>query len=137
MNYKIVNNVKEIEDLRRDSFNIKFDNRNFYEQQINNGKILPLGGYINDELVAGVYISASFQSLYIDQLFVKKEYQHNGYGTNILQFVLNNKYIFEDFFKTEFEFSKAEIRNENALKLVQNLGYKQTDDIYGTVRKSI
>ncbi len=137
MNYKVIKNAKEIEDLRRDSFNIKFDNRNFYEQQINNGKILPLGGYINDELVVGAYISASFQSLYIDQLFVKKEYQHNGYGTNILQFILNNKYIFEDFFKTEFEFSKAEIRNENALKLVQNLGYKQTNDIYGTVRKSI
>ena len=138
----MVRDIKEIETLRKEAFNIdetKLDAgiNNFYEKQIEDNKILPIGGYVNDELVAGIYISAALNSLFIEQLFVKKEYRHNGYGKQIVKFVLDNKHIFEEFFKQEFDFSKAEIRNNDALKLVENLGYSETNDIYGTFRKRI
>ncbi len=138
----MVRDIKEIETLRKEAFNIdetKLDAgiNSFYEKQIDDNKILPIGGYVNDELVAGIYISAALNSLFIEQLFVKKEYRHNGYGKQIVKFVLDNKHIFEEFFKQEFDFSKAEIRNNDALKLVENLGYSETNDIYGTFRKRI
>ncbi len=138
----MVRDIKEIETLRKEAFNIdetKLDAgiNSFYEKQIDDNKILPIGGYVNDKLVAGIYISAALNSLFIEQLFVKKEYRHNGYGKQIVKFVLDNKHIFEEFFKQEFDFSKAEIRNNDALKLVENLGYSETNDIYGTFRKRI
>lgn len=138
----MVRDIKEIETLRKEAFNIdetKLDAgiNSFYEKQIDDNKILPIGGYVNDELVAGIYISSALNSLFIEQLFVKKEYRHNGYGKQIVKFVLDNKHIFEEFFKQEFDFSKAEIRNNDALKLVENLGYSETNDIYGTFRKRI
>lgn len=142
MNFKIMHDAKEIEKLREEAYNkkaqaIDSEIESFYEKQINRDKILPIGGYVNNELVAGIYISTLLNSLYIEQLFVKEEYRHKGYGTQMVKFVIDNKDIIEKHFKMNLEFSKAEISNDNALKLVQNLGYHKISDVYGTYRKRL
>lgn len=71
--------VKQLEYLRFKCFDMDVDylnaNQTFYEQNILNGKVLVFGAFKEVELVGACYVSVNLKSLYIDQLFIKKDYQ--------------------------------------------------------------
>lgn len=122
-------NIIELENLRFEVYdykNMNFKETYFYREMIN-GNILPFGVYQDEQLIAGCYVSKSFQTLFIEQLFVLKKYQNNKehIGSNLLRYVLNNKKICEEFFNTEFKFSYLDNRYNKSF--YENLGYKENN----------
>lgn len=91
--YKLIlpneNLVKQLEYLRFECFDMDVDylnaNQTFYEQNILNGKVLVFGAFKEVELIGACYVSVNLKSLYIDQLFIKKDYQKEQIGKELLK----------------------------------------------------
>ena len=120
-------NIIALENLRfkvYDYKNIEPTETYFY-REIKNGKILLFGVCENNKLIAGCYVSNSYKTLFIEHLFVLKEYQNNEnhIGTNLMRYVLDNKEICENFFKMKFEFSYLD--NRCSKSFCEALGYKE------------
>ena len=67
-----------------------------------------MGAFLGSVLIAGCYVSQSRQSLYIEQLFVRKDVQYHPdlhVGTALIKYVLQHK--------EEIESIKEEIRSIN------------------------
>ena len=132
--HRILKDYKEVEKLRRKVFDIKPE-LDYYENNLKEGKMIAVGSYIDDKLVGAAYISSSLHSLFIEQLFVHKEHQKKGIGSNLIRYILKHKNLFENYFNEKFIYSKAEPSSEEAFKMVQNLGYERSNDALDSVRK--
>lgn len=133
LEYKVIalneENIIALENLRFKVYDYKNTDINptetySYREMLGN-RILPFGVYENNELIAGCYVSNSYKTLFIEHLFVLKEYQNseNHIGTNLLKYVLDNKEICENFFKMKFEFSYLD--NRCSKSFCEALGYKE------------
>lgn len=124
--------IEELELARFDAYGMKtddFDLKNtFSANQLRNKKYLAFGAYLEDELVGGCYVSNSRNSLYIEELFVKKEAQKIKVGTNLLKYVLKRKSFIEKYYHQEFNTSCLENRNESN-GIYQSLGYRKISSI--------
>ena len=119
----IKNNFNEIEKIRLKSFNIKSSQPNpYYKQEFTNGKMLIMGCYYKKELLGCAYILNSLNSLFIERIFVKPEYQKHSLhiGYNLQNYILQNKQIFEKYFKTKFNISRLEPANNNVNHSLKN-----------------
>lgn len=120
-------NILALEKLRFEVYdykNLNPDKTYFYREMIN-GNILPFAAYENGLLIGGCYVSKTFETLFIDQLFIAKDYQDTPehIGTNLLKYVLANKELCEDFFNTKFNFSYLD--SSCSKSFYENLGYKE------------
>ena len=120
-------NILALEKLRFEVYdykNLNPDKTYFYREMIN-GNILPFAAYENGLLIGGCYVSKTFETLFIDQLFIAKDYQNTieHIGTNLLKYVLANKELCEDFFNTKFNFSYLD--SSCSKSFYENLGYKE------------
>lgn len=97
----------------------------YYLENIKNGTLLIITCYYNNELVAGCYVSDTFNSIYIDYLFVLKDYQEQGLhlGKNLLQFILDNKHLVEEYFDKEFTQSKLYPSSIKSRNIYESIGY--------------
>ena len=132
------NNFKLLESLRFDSYGIhNIDFNQYYYDKFIHHKILLYGAFYHGVLVGGAYISSSFDSLFVEQLFVKKEFQKSylHVGSKLLNYIIYDKKYCEEFFKTKFDVSRLESRNNDLF--YQKLGYQKEDNIYGTMKKRI
>ena len=136
--YRVFNQEKDyinLEQLRKDVFKIK--DSEYYMTKILEGKILVIGCFYQDELVAGAYLSNSYHSLFVEQIFVRDDYQgsvlHVGYY--LMKYILEHKEIFDEFFHTSFDQCRLESRNCDSF--YEKLGFKTEDNILGTMRKRI
>ena len=87
-NLKITDeNIEKLELARFDAYGMKtddFDLKNtFSANQLRNKKYLAFGAYLEDKLVGGCYVSNSRNSLYIEELFVRKDAKQIEVGTKI------------------------------------------------------
>lgn len=131
--YKVLDNTKEtaeqLEFIRLSSYGFtptKKEYDELYIRDITNNKILVFACYLNEELIAGCYVSNTFNSLYIDYIFVLPEYQEQGLhiGRNLLQFILDNKHIVEEYFNTIFDQSKLFPSSLKSQSIYEKMGYK-------------
>lgn len=92
-----------------------------------------------DELVGACYVSNSFNSTYIDQFFVAKEYQEIGLhiGKNLLEYILKNKSIAETFFQSHFSWSKLEHGSQKSKTLYEKKGYVEDNTLLNIMKKKI
>ncbi len=74
-------------------------NQTFYEQNILNGKVLTFGAFKEDELVEACYVSVSLKSLYIDQLFIRKNYQKCQISKELLEYALRKKNVIGEYYE--------------------------------------
>lgn len=123
-------NILALEKLRFEVYdykNLNPDKTYFYREMIN-GNILPFAAYENGLLIGGCYVSKTFETLFIDQLFIAKDYQNTPehIGTNLLKYVLANKELCEDFFNTKFNFSYLD--SSCSKSFYKNLGYKENNN---------
>ena len=122
--------IIELETLRFNVYNLKSikPNETYFFLQMKEGKIIPFGAYLEDKLIGACYVSKTYQTLFIDQLFVSKEYQNNEehIGTNLLKYVLDNKKVCEEYFNTAFNFSYLD--NRVSKTFFENLGYKENNN---------
>lgn len=137
--YKLIekNNFKEIEKLRKDVFSYNMKEDSFYYRELIDGKMVAIGVFLDDNLIAGAYISDSLNSLYIEQLFVNNNYQKSGIGTNLIKYIHEHKNIFEEYFKTKFDFSKLEPNSKEIVDYYKKLGYIETNDFQESMNKKL
>ncbi len=130
---KIMNHLEDIntiEQLRKEVFHLKQNATNYYEFHILHNQMIPYGMFYNNQLIAGCYISKSFDSIYVNFLFVKEEYRHNGLkiGRKLLLYILEHKKEIEEFFGQEFTISKLHPNNQESRRIYQTIGYNTTNN---------
>lgn len=134
LEYKIETNslqvAENLEFIRLSSYGFtptQEDYDQYYIENIINGKILVITCYNEEKLVGGCYISNSLDSIYIDYLFILPEYQKTGQklGRKLLQFVLDNKKIVEEYFDRKFTQSKLYAPNETNKDIYKKIGYEE------------
>lgn len=138
INYKLLTlteeTIKTLEYLRFDAYEMdptKFPpEQTFYSKELREGKYIAFGCYLNNQLIGACYISKSHNSLYIEQLFIKKEYQNNKLhlGTKLLLYVLENKQIIEEYFQTKFYYSYLD-NYQNTINFYRSIGYQETNNL--------
>lgn len=132
--YKIIlpskNLVKQLEYLRFACFDMDInylkDNQTFYEQNILNGKVLVFGAFKEDELVGACYVSVNLKSLYIDQLFIRKNYQKEQIGKGLLEFVLKKKNVIGEYYDTFITNVFLDACNQSQ-EFYEKLGFKENN----------
>ncbi len=131
-------NIYKLECLRFKAYNMKeiFEGETLYAYTLSSGAMIPFGFFINDNLVAGCYVSTSYGTLFIEQLFVHPQLQNSGLKTGrlLLNFVLANKEEIVQYCNTEFTVSAWEASTDKARGLYEKIGYRQGEFL---MRKSI
>ena len=141
LSYRLLNSSDFItfhpEHLRQDAYSSTEKFSDFYLKKIKEGYLLAFGCFYQNQLVGCAYLSNYLNSLYIEQLFVKKEYQNHPLhiGYHLLEYILVNKKIFEDYFNEIFEYSRLESRGHDSF--YQALGYRQENNLLETMKKRI
>lgn len=99
----------------------------FYHMQIRNGSMIPYVLYIRGRMVAGCYVSNTYNTLFIDQLFVIPELQESGLklGRLLLKYVLASKDELGQMFQQDLEESALESINEKSTAIYKKEGYEQ------------
>ena len=99
----------------------------YYFLQMKNQKIIPYALYIRGRMVAACYVSNTYDSLFIDQLFVMPELQESGLklGRLLLRYVLNNKEELSREFQQELTVSALESINEKSTAIYKKEGYEK------------
>lgn len=142
INYKVLNLdeqiIETLEKLRLEALRISgiSFNDTYHYKQLKEQKYLVFGAFYNDKLVGACYVSPSYNSLYIEQLFVSYELQRTELhiGTNLLKYVSTNKDIIQDYFNQKFKYSLLE-DGRNTASLYSKMGYEKTENML--MRKKI
>ena len=126
-------NVFKLELLRFKAFGDTSKNIGYtiYSIGLLEGNMLPFGFYINGNLVAGCYVSAKDDTLFIEQLFVEPALQNTSLraGRLLLSYVLLQKEKIEQYFNTRFEYSTLDPSNSKAKALFEKMDYEEVPKI--------
>lgn len=126
--------IYSLEKLRLEANNIDISTfpiqETYYFSNLKSNTYLIFTTYLENELVAAYYIKNTYNSLYIDQLFFKKEYQNSTYhfGSNLLKYILNHKQLIEKYLNTSFTYSYLE-PNNNTKNFYYSLGYQEKENL--------
>lgn len=124
-------NIKTLECLRENAYQQAsfLEEEKYYTERILSGEFLAYRASYDKEPVAGIYVSNCFGSLYIDQLFVKYEFQEKGYyfGKKLLFETLQRKKEIEEYFNERFAVSKIYPLNQKAKQIYESVGYEYLD----------
>ena len=131
-----VSSYLELEKVRCEAYEVDYYVSKTYLEEVKKGNILMAGTYLDDKLVAGVYISSSNNSLYIEQLFVDSKYQkHNLHiGSSLLKYILDNKEEIEIYFDKKFSYSKLDT-GSNLESFYEKIGYHTNDNYLHMVKR--
>ena len=125
--------IKKIELLRGEVFNIK-ELGGFYLDNLLNKTEYALGTFDNNIIVGGIYFHRFDTILMIDQVFVKKEYQNQGIGTNLIKTLLNSKADLEQLLGSELTMCNIDSRDKKSHDIYSNIGFREskrdTDTLY-------
>ena len=128
MKYEIVDrdidNIKEIDDIRVKAFNLDYQGA-FYLDNISSGKMIAVKAMLDGKIIGGcyVYISPITYSLNINRLFILDEYRNNNYASELLEYVLDNKSYFEDYYNIKVNRSIVEPYNDDLIEFYKKNGY--------------
>ncbi len=129
----------KVEQLRKEVFDILPSFGVYYLNGLIENKIKAVATKSNEEIIAACYFHNRSTNLIIDQLFVKEDYQETGLklGRKLLLDILNNKEKVEKLLNTKLQFSLIEPIDEKAEAIYKKIGYKPSNSILGTMRKTI
>lgn len=136
-------NIIQVESLRYNAYGFPKPKAGFqktyFAHELRKDQMLIFTCYYQEELVGACYVSNSFNSLYIDQLFVAQEYQEIGLhiGKNLLEYILHNKEIVEAFFQRPFSWSKLAHSSQKAKTIYEEIGYREVNTILNIMQKKI
>lgn len=133
--------IPKLEHLRFDAYGMLDSNilcsETYYAKQLKKGTYVVYTCYIEEELVGACYVSNFNNSLYIEQLFTKKEYQNSNFsvGKSLMIYTLNDKTYLETYFNKPINKSYLSTRSSKLERYYEKLGYQKFDDVY--MRKTI
>ncbi len=123
----------KIELLRHTVFHLKTDDAhvktsNFIFHVMHN-KMIPFTLEVDGELAAGIYVSCINDTLFINSLFVKEEYQNTKMqlGRKLLNSVLELIPIFEEHFGNKIKTIKLIAVKPKARSFYQKVGFTQEE----------
>ncbi|MDE5888844.1 MAG: GNAT family N-acetyltransferase [Bacilli bacterium] len=136
-------NIKECERIRYDAIGQvipeQFLTSSKCAGRLYNAEMLIFGMYLDDILAAGCYVSDSFDTLFIDHLFVKKEFQETGLylGRQLLKHVLDNREATEKYF--HFRPTKSELFyiDNKSKRTYEKMGYTIKNSEIGLMSKQL
>ena len=147
MNHKLLppteENIITAETLRYNTYNSEVPTNildDYYSKSIQKGTMLLFGTYIGEELCAACYVSVVGYSIFIDQLFVKKDYQNTGLriGRQLLEYINFNKHIIQEHMQCRaLQTSKLIYTSEKSKSLYLKIGYKETNKSLNIMSKHI
>ena len=125
--YKVVDGeeINKVEELRKDSYGFQDSNNAFYLESLKNKTMIAVAAYEDNKMVAASYISGYLDSLYIENIFTRKEYRGMKKATNLIDYIITNKEVFENFFNKKFVKSKLEPNSLDIIHMYQKLGYSE------------
>ncbi len=138
-----VDNIKNLETIRYRAYGKEYDGEienNYYARNLISGEMLLFATFIGEELCAGCYISISQNSLFIEQLFVKPEYQNTGLriGRNLLEYINFNKDIIAKHYNLKsIQTSRLIYSSEKSKAIYKKLGYRVTNKTLNIMTKHI
>ncbi len=136
-------NIKNCEQVRYDSIGQTISEEYLLTSKcasrILDAEIFMFAMYVEDILVAGCYVSDSFDTLFIEQLFVKKEYQETGLylGRNLLKYVLENRESVERYFHFHPTRSELFFTTDKSKYIYEKMGYKTKKEEIHLMSKSL
>ena len=143
MDIKVIDVSQDIEDIERLRLDAFYHDPTIYSstyaERFYKNNMLIIAAYIHGELVGGLYFSPSFmRDGYIDQLFVREDYQNSKYhvGTSLLKYV--EKHIVElgEYFDQYFKKIFIDYNSPISKRVYLNAGYKFTK-LDGTLVKKV
>ena len=132
MNIKVITEHSDIElvdRLRYDAQNMEYVDNNFFINRIKKGEICVLACFIENSVVGGIYLSNSLNSLYVEKIFVKEQFQKCGIATFMINYVINNKTYFEGLFYKKIDYSILEPNSNLTVDLYRKLGFRGPDNL--------
>lgn len=121
--------ISMLEELRFNAYDMSgFDSsKTYYANEIRKGKFIVFGAFYQGELIGSCYVSNSCSTLYIEQLFVSKDFQKTSLhvGSNLLNYVLSQKDYIKDYFNCDFHYSYLDSINGTD-NLYKRAGYVKT-----------
>ena len=135
--YKILGKGEYVsmENIRMEVYGLS-ESSLFFIDSVTSGRMIPVGVFVDNKLIGGAYISKSLKSLYIENIFIKSEYQHKGYAKGLLKYIFDNKKLFEEYFNMEFLFSKLEPNSNDIIEFYKSVGFSEPNDL-NVMRKRI
>lgn len=118
-----INDIVQFDNIRKEAYGFSNSTSTFYIEKLLKNEMLGIGAYINNKLIGGACISSYFDSLYIENIFVKEEYRNNKIASNLINYIIMNKKVFEEYFSKEFITSKLEPNSSNVIGMYEKLGY--------------
>lgn len=114
-------NIFEVEDVLVNSFNWgsmsdnEFDKYNY---ELKSDEYLTLGYYIDDQMIGVLHSRILENKIHIEMLGIKKPFQKNGFGTELINQIINiskNKYNFD---------TTSIVCTEDTKKYYEKFGYE-------------
>lgn len=136
-------NIIKVEKIRYEAYDRELPEdilETFYAMNLKTKQYLIFAAILGDEICAACYVSRIGYSLFIDQLFVKKEYQNTGLkiGRKLLEYINNNKNIIEEELSFKpLQTSRLISTSEKSHSLYLKLGYKDENKTLGLMSKHI
>ncbi len=136
-------NIKECEKIRYDAVGHTIPEQYLTSsncaEKMYNAELLIFGMYLDNILVAGCYVSDSFNTLFIDQLFVKKEFQETGLylGRHLLKYILENREAVEKYFHYKPSKSQLFFIDKKSKNTYEKLGYEIENKEIGLMSKKL
>ena len=117
-------NALYVEQMRYKSYGVK-DTKKInaeYLEDIVNGDILVFLCFIDSIPVSACYISCYKKELLVEYLFTLQEYQRKQlyYGKQLLQYILDNKQLVEEYFNCKFNKSVLYPANNKLINLYES-----------------
>lgn len=140
MEFKFLNNnlinYMKLERIRSSAYFIDYFVSDRFTNKVLNNQLLLVGAFIDNELVAGAFITDELDSLYIDQLFVGVKYQRNELhvGYNLMKYILNNKDKVEEYFHKELLLSKLQA-SDSLQPFYKKLGYHTGENYMHMIKR--
>lgn len=134
-----LDDYQEIDELRKEVFNIKYCSTSYYLNGLINNKLKAIAAKNKEEMIAGCYFHNFSANLVIDMLFVKEEYQETGLrlGRNLLLEILSNKDKVEKILHSKLNMSTIEPIDDKAAALYKKIGYRRHENALGIMYKAI
>lgn len=106
-------NLDDLVFLEKNCFNNPFKKDDFVYEINDNPFSFIYGLFLDNKLIGYIDYWITFESSTISKIAVLKEYQNNGYGTKLLEFIINNLKIEN----SEVHFITLEVRVSNIIAI--------------------